>query len=75
MLGLIGTGSRYFCLRPPLFDCLLLMMNITYQAMRVIINDKRYGALKAHGERKQAFNEVNPLIVSTCVYIQMWNLS
>ncbi|XP_076959980.1 pre-mRNA-processing protein 40A-like isoform X1 [Bidens hawaiensis] len=27
------------------------------QAMRVIINDKRYGALKAHGERKQAFNE------------------
>lgn len=27
------------------------------QAMRVIINDKRYGALKSHGERKQAFNE------------------
>lgn len=27
------------------------------QAMRVIINDKRYGALKALGERKQAFNE------------------
>lgn len=29
-----------------------------YQAMRVIINDKRYGALKSLGEKKQAFNEV-----------------
>ncbi|KAF9675781.1 hypothetical protein SADUNF_Sadunf09G0068500 [Salix dunnii] len=27
------------------------------QAMRVTINDKRYGALKTLGERKQAFNE------------------
>ncbi|XP_075496106.1 pre-mRNA-processing protein 40A isoform X2 [Primulina tabacum] len=27
------------------------------QAMRVIINDKRYSALKTLGERKQAFNE------------------
>ncbi|XP_062019467.1 pre-mRNA-processing protein 40A-like [Rosa rugosa] len=27
------------------------------RAMRVIINDKRYGALKTLGERKQAFNE------------------
>lgn len=27
--------------------------------MREIINDKRYGALKTLGERKQAFNEVN----------------
>ncbi|KAF3447471.1 hypothetical protein FNV43_RR12657 [Rhamnella rubrinervis] len=27
------------------------------QAMREIINDKRYGALKTLGERKQAFNE------------------
>ncbi|XP_071737629.1 pre-mRNA-processing protein 40A [Rutidosis leptorrhynchoides] len=27
------------------------------QAMKLIINDKRYGALKSHGERKQAFNE------------------
>lgn len=26
--------------------------------MRVIVNDKRYGALKTLGERKQAFNEV-----------------
>jgi len=26
--------------------------------MRLIINDKRYGALKTLGERKQAFNEV-----------------
>lgn len=41
---------------------------MTCQAMRVIINDKRYGALKAHGERKQAFNEVNPLINNSCVY-------
>ncbi|KAA3463534.1 pre-mRNA-processing protein 40A-like [Gossypium australe] len=30
------------------------------QAMRVIINDKRYGALRTLGERKQAFNEVDP---------------
>eukprot|EP00252_Welwitschia_mirabilis_P009981 TRINITY_DN22986_c0_g2_i2.p1 TRINITY_DN22986_c0_g2~~TRINITY_DN22986_c0_g2_i2.p1 ORF type:complete len:1096 (-),score=355.45 TRINITY_DN22986_c0_g2_i2:190-3477(-) len=27
------------------------------QAMRIIVNDKRYGALKTLGERKQAFNE------------------
>ncbi|KAL3354068.1 hypothetical protein AABB24_018627 [Solanum stoloniferum] len=27
------------------------------QAMRAIINDRRYGALKSLGERKQAFNE------------------
>lgn len=27
------------------------------QAMRLIVNDKRYGALKTLGERKQAFNE------------------
>ncbi|KAF2320795.1 hypothetical protein GH714_030849 [Hevea brasiliensis] len=27
------------------------------QAMRMIINDRRYGALKTLGERKQAFNE------------------
>ena len=27
--------------------------------MREIIDDKRYGALKTLGERKQAFNEVN----------------
>ncbi|MED6199422.1 hypothetical protein PIB30_075832 [Stylosanthes scabra] len=27
------------------------------EAMRLIINDKRYGALKTLGERKQAFNE------------------
>lgn len=27
--------------------------------MREIINDKRYGALRTIGERKQAFNEVN----------------
>ncbi|KAM3271179.1 hypothetical protein P3S67_029382 [Capsicum chacoense] len=28
-----------------------------YQAMRAVINDWRYGALKSLGERKQAFNE------------------
>ncbi|KAL5706672.1 hypothetical protein ACHQM5_024810 [Ranunculus cassubicifolius] len=27
------------------------------QAMRIIVNDKRYGALRTLGERKQAFNE------------------
>lgn len=31
--------------------------------MRVIINDKRYGALKTLGERKQAFNEASLYIV------------
>lgn len=30
--------------------------------MREIINDKRYGALKTLGERKQAFNEVTSAI-------------
>jgi hypothetical protein len=29
-----------------------------FQDMRVIINDKRYSALKTLGEKKQAFNEV-----------------
>ncbi|KAL0387085.1 UNVERIFIED_CONTAM: Pre-processing protein 40B [Sesamum radiatum] len=29
------------------------------QAMRVIINDRRYGALKTLGERKQTFNEAS----------------
>ncbi|PHT60896.1 hypothetical protein T459_35252 [Capsicum annuum] len=29
------------------------------QAMRAVINDRRYGALKSLGERKQAFNEVS----------------
>jgi hypothetical protein len=28
------------------------------QSMKKIINDKRYGALKTLGEKKQAFNEV-----------------
>jgi pre-mRNA-processing factor 40 len=37
----------------------MLDSDISSQAMRVIINDKRYGALKTLGERKQAFNEVN----------------
>lgn len=31
--------------------------------MRVIINDKRYGALKTLGERKQVFNEVSSLFL------------
>ncbi|XP_043713830.1 pre-mRNA-processing protein 40A-like isoform X2 [Telopea speciosissima] len=44
------------------FKALLESANVEYdwtweQAMRVIINDKRYGALKSLGERKQAFNE------------------
>lgn len=36
----------------------VLITALTFQAMRVIINDKRYGALKTLGERKEAFNEV-----------------
>lgn len=43
---------------------LVIYDEYTYQAMRVIINDKRYGALKALGERKQAFNEVKLRLVS-----------
>ncbi|KAJ4965047.1 hypothetical protein NE237_016896 [Protea cynaroides] len=44
------------------FKALLESANVEFdwtweQAMRVIINDKRYGALKTLGERKQAFNE------------------
>lgn len=44
------------------FKCLLESSNVESdwtweQAMRVIINDKRYGALKTLGERKHAFNE------------------
>lgn len=32
----------------------------------MIINDKRYGALKTLGERKQAFNEVS--LIHGCMY-------
>ncbi|KAJ8533203.1 hypothetical protein K7X08_016092 [Anisodus acutangulus] len=44
------------------FKALLESSNVEFdwtweQTMRVIINDKRYGALKTLGERKQAFNE------------------
>lgn len=44
------------------FKALLEMANVGSdwnwdQAMRAIINDKRYGALRTLGERKQAFNE------------------
>ncbi|XP_056159356.1 pre-mRNA-processing protein 40A-like isoform X1 [Syzygium oleosum] len=44
------------------FNALLENANISSdwtweRAMRVIINDKRYGALKTLGERKEAFNE------------------
>lgn len=39
--------------------------------MRVIINDKRYGALKSLGERKQAFNEVilTPFTLASHLFI------
>lgn len=37
--------------------------------MRAIINDRRYGALKTLSERKQAFNEVNPLTRSLTIDI------
>ena len=46
--------SKFLLVIKPLsITCILI-----YQAMRIIINDKRYGALKTLGERKQAFNEV-----------------
>lgn len=34
--------------------------------MREIINDKRYGALRTLGERKQAFNEVSVVMIIDC---------
>lgn len=34
--------------------------------MREIINDKRYGALRTLGERKQAFNEVSVVMIFDC---------
>lgn len=47
--------------------------------MRLIINDKRYAALRSLGERKQAFNEVPSgliaqhilihLMISSCIFI------
>ena len=37
--------------------------------MRVIITDKRYGALKTLGERKQAFNEVISLSLCEIIYV------
>jgi hypothetical protein len=43
--------------------------------MRVIINDKRYGALKTLGERKQAFNEVSSLLYELeSVLAITWNV-
>uniref|UniRef100_A0A0E0C357 Pre-mRNA-processing protein 40A n=1 Tax=Oryza meridionalis TaxID=40149 RepID=A0A0E0C357_9ORYZ len=41
------------------------------QAMRVIINDKRYGALKTLGERKQAFNEESKELTSSTRWRQV----
>ncbi|GAU14967.1 hypothetical protein TSUD_47620 [Trifolium subterraneum] len=38
------------------------------RAMRLIINDKRYGALKSLGERKQAFNEESTELTSSTRY-------
>lgn len=61
MLGLSGPGIGYLCQYHRLFFLYILVPDILlkYQAMRVIINDRRYGALKTLGERKQVFNEVN----------------
>lgn len=39
---------------------------ILCQTMREIINDKRYGALRTLGERKQAFNEVSAVMIIDC---------
>lgn len=48
--------------------------------MRVIINDRRYGALRTLGERKQAFNEVNlyvniPFTWFSFKYWKFWSAS
>lgn len=61
MLGLSGPGIGYLSQYRLLFLLYILVPDILlkYQAMRVIINDRRYGALKTLGERKQVFNEVN----------------
>lgn len=48
---------------------------IVIQAMREIINDKRYNALKTLGERKQAFNEVrNRPHRANCMLTLKWIL-
>lgn len=62
MLGLTGPGTRFIAASLQLLMiCLgnLYIYNEFKQAMRVIINDRRYGALRSLGERKQTFNEVN----------------
>ena len=63
MFSLIGRGSRFVWSRH--HATFFSFHHISYtliqcvQAMREIINDKRYGALKTLGERKQAFHEVS----------------
>ena len=41
------------------WDPLSPLLVARFQAMKKIMVDKRYGALKTLGERKQAFNEVS----------------
>lgn len=60
MSHLTGPGTRSATLLYNLFSIVgnsMYIMNFK-QAMRVIINDRRYGALRSLGERKQTFNEV-----------------
>lgn len=66
MLGLTGPGTRSVAssLQLLIISGEIYIHNELKQAMRVIINDRRYGALRSLGERKQTFNEVN-LIIST----------
>ncbi|KAG6466522.1 hypothetical protein ZIOFF_075682 [Zingiber officinale] len=45
-----------------------LATSVTVPAMRIIINDKRYSALKTLGERKQAFNESAILYLTEFVF-------
>lgn len=53
----MGAGSTTFAISCSLSLALNVYM-VLPQAMREIINDRRYGVLRTLGERKQAFNEV-----------------
>lgn len=67
----LGSGNYVIYIYIILYLCIYLFLlsgfpqvlvhdiEMWYQAMKAIINDKRYGALKTLGERKQAFNEVS----------------
>ena len=64
VISLTHFNVSYLYIQVHAFKCfshlyVLADINISMlQSMRLIINDKRYGALKTLVERKQAFNEV-----------------